>query len=470
MFDTILRGARVIDPLNRLDGVNDVAIQAGKIALVAPNIKEQGIKEYDFTGKILQSGIIDTHVHISSTYGSHYGQRTLAMEGVTTCLDMAGPAKCILDETPQYGAGLNIGILEAALPPESAQSTEPSFEEINEFIDNALDDGALGVKLLGGHYPVTPETSAKFIRSAYEKGAYVAWHAGSTEHGSNIEGMVEAVDAAAGLPLHVAHINAYCRGAIKDYMDETKIALQKLRDNPNILCESYLSARNGTRLTCDENGQVVSKVTVSCLTRYGFSPDKEGMRQAFLAHHAFVNYERGEYIDLLTGQEGIDFWESVNTDVFGCFNVNPSVAQAWLAQAKREDGSFVVDGISTDGGVLPRNVILANGLALVKAGILTLSEFAVKNSLNPARMLRIANKGHLSVGADADITVYDYLTHKPVASFVEGAPIFIDGKVVGESATIICTKRGQAAVEARGLKTIVVDPAVPYTDRFVLKR
>jgi hypothetical protein len=52
------------------------------------------------------------------------------------------------------------------------------------------------------------------------------------------------------------------------------------------------------------------------------------MRQAFLAHHAFVNYERGEYIDLLTGQEGIDFWESVNTDVFGCFNVNPSVAQA----------------------------------------------------------------------------------------------------------------------------------------------
>ena len=131
MFDSILRGARVIDPINRVDGVYDVAIQAGKIALVAPNIKEQGIKEYDFTGKILQSGIIDTHVHISSTYGSHYGQRTLAMEGVTTCLDMAGPAKCILDETPQYGAGLNIGILEAALPPESAQSTEPSFEEIN---------------------------------------------------------------------------------------------------------------------------------------------------------------------------------------------------------------------------------------------------------------------------------------------------------------------------------------------------
>ena len=41
MFDSILRGARVIDPLNRVDGVYDVAIQAGKIALLAPNIKEQ---------------------------------------------------------------------------------------------------------------------------------------------------------------------------------------------------------------------------------------------------------------------------------------------------------------------------------------------------------------------------------------------------------------------------------------------
>ena len=52
---------------------------------------------------------------------------------------------------------------------------------------------------------------------------------------------------------------------------------------------------------------------------------------------------------------------------------------------------------------------------------------------------------------------------------VAGEPILINGEVVGKSATIICTKRGQAAVEARGLKTIVVDPAVPYTNRFVLK-
>lgn len=76
-----------------------------------------------------------------------------------------------------------------------------------------------------------------------------------------------------------------------------------------------------------------------------------------------------------------------------------------LATAKRADGSFVVDSFSTDGGCYPRNVIVENGLLLVKFGVLSLMEYAVKASLNGARTLSLANKGHLSVGADADISI-----------------------------------------------------------------
>ena len=169
----------------------------------------------------------------------------------------------------------------------------------------------------------------------------------------------------------------------------------------------------------------------------------------------------------MTGEEGLKLWLDHNSDVGGSFNVNPPLPRVWLAQAKRDDGSFVVDAISTDGGCIPRNVILEQGLSLVKLGILSLSEFAAKTSLNPARMLRLHNKGHLSVGADADITIYDYATQKAVATFVKGKTVFKDGKVYGTGGTVICTERGRAAVEAMGIGTIVVDPT-DKVERFIV--
>ncbi len=58
--------------------------------------------------------------------------------------------------------------------------------------------------------------------------------------------MIEAVKMADGYPMHLAHINAYCRGAIKDAMEETAIAIDLLKANPNIFCESYVSEERYT--------------------------------------------------------------------------------------------------------------------------------------------------------------------------------------------------------------------------------
>lgn len=104
-----------------------------------------------------------------------------------------------------------------------------------------------------------------------------------------------------------------------------------------------------------------------------------------------------------------------------------------MAQAKRDDGSFVVDAISTDSVCIPRNVILSQGLSLVKLDTFSLPEFVQKTSPNPARMLRLTQKGLLSVGADADITVYDLATLTPRASFVEGRKVLWNVEVVSKS-------------------------------------
>ena len=38
MYDLLLKGAHVVDPLNGVNGVNDVAVEGGKIAAVGPDL------------------------------------------------------------------------------------------------------------------------------------------------------------------------------------------------------------------------------------------------------------------------------------------------------------------------------------------------------------------------------------------------------------------------------------------------
>ena len=383
MFDLLLKNAQVVDPLNGINDVCDVAVENGLITAVGPDLGSSAREVINFSGLVLQPGIIDSHVHLGTMWGSPFGPKMLAMNGVTTCLDMAGPLDDILDNVPQYGAGINMAILQFASPPFTFKSTTPSKHEMETLIDVSLEQGALGVKLLGGHYPLTPAVSSELIKTALERRAYVAWHAGTTEHGSNIEGMIEAVEMADGYPLHLAHINAYCRGAIKSDLEEAGIAIDLLKKNPNIFCESYISPKNGTRLTCGPDGKIQSKVTGNCLRHFGFSEDRDGVRAALLAKKAFVVYDAGGYSDLVTGQEALKLWENADSDVGGSFNINPPLPRIALAHAKRDDGSFVVDAISTDGGCIPRNVILSQGLSLVKLDVLSLPEFVQKTSLNP---------------------------------------------------------------------------------------
>ncbi len=462
MYDLILKNATVVDPLNNLNSVCDIAIENGQIAEVAPQITGEAKEEVDLTGLHLQPGIIDSHVHLGSMWGSPYGAKMLAKNGITTCLDMAGPLDDVLNSVPKYGTGINMAILQFASPPFTFKNSAPTRQEMDDLIDKSLKEGALGIKLLGGHYPLEPAISSLLIKAARDRRAYIGWHAGTTAHGSNIEGMAEAVAMADGYPLHLAHINAYCRGAVHEAMEECQMAIDLLNDNPNILCESYVSPKNGTRLTCNPDGTIQSKVTGNCLRHFGYSEDKNGVKEALLAGKAFVIRDAGGYSDLITGKEALKMWEEAGTDVGGSFNINPPLPRIRLAFEKRKDGAFVVDAISTDGGCIPRNVILALGLSLVKLDLLTLPEFVQKTSLNPAHMLRLKNKGHLSVGADADITIFDFARQIPISSLVKGKKVLWNGEVVGSGATVICTEHGKQAIEARGMEAIVVDPGLPY--------
>jgi dihydroorotase len=67
-YDLLLKGGHVIDPQNNLDGTYDVAIKGHTIAAVGPDINPAlAAKVVDVAGHYVTPGILDIHVHVYHT-------------------------------------------------------------------------------------------------------------------------------------------------------------------------------------------------------------------------------------------------------------------------------------------------------------------------------------------------------------------------------------------------------------------
>ena len=93
MYDTILRGGRVIDPSQDIDMTTDVAFRDGTVAALGNEISDEAVNVIDVTGKIVAPGLIDTHAHVNwgATYLSVEAETVAKKSGTTTFID-AGSA------------------------------------------------------------------------------------------------------------------------------------------------------------------------------------------------------------------------------------------------------------------------------------------------------------------------------------------------------------------------------------------
>jgi dihydroorotase len=83
-YDLIIKGGRVIDPLQKLDGIRDVAIAGGRIAAVKANIAESASETLDARGKLVVPGLIDIHSHAARV---NDGPALCLADGVTGFID-----------------------------------------------------------------------------------------------------------------------------------------------------------------------------------------------------------------------------------------------------------------------------------------------------------------------------------------------------------------------------------------------
>ena len=206
---------------------------------------------------------------------------------MTSALDMSGPGTSVLELAREYGTGLNLATIEYVRPGHTVSGDDPSSAELHQLITKVQRQGSLGIKLLGGHYPLTVAATARAIRLRQSWELIRLFTPGQPL-------MVPISRPAGGggagrrQPSAFSAYQCLLRGTVLLEAEETELALKALAANPNISCESYLSPLNGTSAEIID-GLPGSMVTRRCLKTGGFTEDEAGMERRFcLAGHMSI--------------------------------------------------------------------------------------------------------------------------------------------------------------------------------------
>ena len=175
-FDVVILNGRVMDPETNFDGIRNVGILDGRIALITEK-DISGKETIDATDQVVAPGFIDTHFHWQRLLGYKLGVR----DGLTSNLDIelgcagnkvdqwyadrAGksPANygtgsshelaraAVLDGTDPYG---DVDAYRTRAEAQGWALTRPTLEQGNQILkimDKGLQDGALGISSTLGY-------------------------------------------------------------------------------------------------------------------------------------------------------------------------------------------------------------------------------------------------------------------------------------------------------------------------------
>ncbi len=235
VFDIVISGGRVIDPMSGFDGMLDVGIDAGVITAIGPpGFKARAL--LDATDRVVSPGFVDILSYEPNPFGIWFK----AADGVTTNFAMHGVNNYAgaffaryEGATPiHFGGAFHQHFLRAE--DLGARPDLPlSQKQIEAFADLArrnLAKGFAGVAFSPEYSPgTTIDEIDQLAAVAMELGHVGFFHTRSSDPAKSKAGVVEVIDLArrTGLPVHVSHIHS--TGATF-HMEETLGLIESARD------------------------------------------------------------------------------------------------------------------------------------------------------------------------------------------------------------------------------------------------
>jgi len=382
MTTLLIKNGHVIDPANKLDKKLDVLVENGKIAEVGNNIKAKADQVIDAKGLVVAPGLIDMHVHLrepgredKETIAT--ASKAAAAGGFTTIAGMP-------NSTPDAD---NQTVIEFVLS-----------KAKNEAIVNILPIGAITKKRQGqelaeigelkktGAVAVSDDGSdienANVMRKALEY--CTMWDMPVLSHtedknlsagGAMHEGLVSTELGLAGKP-----------AAAEEIMIAREIILSQLADCKIHFC--HVSTKGGIELIRLAKKQG-AKLSAETCPHY-FTLTDQAVR-GYNAN-AKVNPPLRSKEHLEAVKKGL---KDGTIDVIASDHAPHTLVEKFYEFELCENGMV---GLET---MLP--LVLTK---LVNEKVLSLNDAIAKMSVNPAKVLGI-DKGTLSQGKDADITIID---------------------------------------------------------------
>lgn len=477
MAGLVISGGRVVDPASGMDQVADVALLNGKVAAVGTGLGGAE-RVIDATGLVVAPGFIDLHAHGQSVPAD----RMQAFDGCTTVLDLEAGVLPVASwyrrqaaqgRVLNYGASTNwafarIGSMTGSNEESSLEAfgramrdrrwmdniaTEKEVAGILERIAQGLDEGGIGVGILNAYAPgAGVQELTALCQLAAAKAVPTFTHIAymsRIDPESAAEAYIRLIGyaGATGCHMHICHFNSSSKTDIERC---AALVSKAIEQGLPITVEAYPYGTGSTVMAA------AFFADPKFVERNGMGYDSI---QRVTDGHRFRDRE-----EVLAAQaeepSSLVLWHVLDTETNPHHRDLLDMAVLFPGGAIASDAMpwSMPDGSSYTGDAWP---LPAEATSHPRsAGCFTrfmrhwvrerqavsLMEGIAKCSLIPAQILEastpaMAAKGRLTVGADADVVVFDYETLSDKAEFtamnrpaegvrhliVSGHPLIADG-------------------------------------------